>query len=177
VFDDSFAHANSSSISYKIRLSNVQRNAGIGRDLNRRKLAVFQFDKSWDTDQLYPLMRSVSGAREREFVDGGRPWYWREGFLSLQRSIDLAFIEMYSSIANLSHHRSVQLRRFPYPAFVDDPFIAAFQRQFPVLLLVALTASVLQMTRTVVHEKETHMTVRLWYFQDTLVSNLSLNDN
>jgi hypothetical protein len=53
----------------------------------------------------------------------------------------------------------VRLQRFPYPAFVDNPFILTFLRQFPVILLIRLIMSVLYITRNVVQEKEQRLKV------------------
>ena len=58
----------------------------------------------------------------------------------------------------LSHTRVV-LRRFPFPPFIYDVFILAIQNQLPLLLVLSLTYTSLNIVRAVVQEKERKLKV------------------
>nr|XP_029501234.1 ATP-binding cassette sub-family A member 3-like [Oncorhynchus nerka] len=54
----------------------------------------------------------------------------------------------------LFSHTRVVLRRFPFPPFIYDVFILAIQNQLPLLLVLSLTYTSLNIVRAVVQEKE-----------------------
>ena len=87
--------------------------------------------------------------------------YMREGFLSLQHAVDKALIQS----QNLTTHNfTVDMRRYPYPPYNDDLMIVVIQTQFPFLVLVSLVFTALNITRSVVHEKERKLKVGLYHY-------------
>ena len=64
------------------------------------------------------------GPRERPLITGGDPGYYREGFLQIQKAIDLALISHFnSSVVSIN----LDFKRFPFPPYTDDKFVAVIQ--------------------------------------------------
>lgn len=87
--------------------------------------------------------------------------YFREGFLAVQHAVNQAIMRSYNSTgaAWLLSHTRVVLRRFPFPPFIYDVFILAIQNQLPLLLVLSLTYTSLNIVRAVVQEKERKLKV------------------
>ena len=170
VFYGDFAQGNISAaeVKYAIRLSNVARNSLIAKSDNGRK--SFGIDQTWDTKLTYPMMQ-LPGPREKFDASGGKPGYWRETFLTLQRAIDTAITVALepeagevlgpASLVTPIPSLLVELKRFPYPSYVDNPFILAMQRNFSLILMISLSLSVLYITRNVVREKQQRLKVKV----------------
>lgn len=89
------------------------------------------------------------------------PGYIREGFLAVQHAVDRAIMQYH---ANASAHQlfqklTVVVKRFPYPPFIQDPFLVAIQYQLPLLLMLSFTYASLTIVRAVVQEKEHRLKV------------------
>uniref|UniRef100_A0A674DHP3 ATP binding cassette subfamily A member 3 n=1 Tax=Salmo trutta TaxID=8032 RepID=A0A674DHP3_SALTR len=112
-------------------------------------------DFDWHTLNLFPLFQ-LPGPREQYDLQGGTPGYFREGFLAVQHAVNQAIMRSYNSTgaAWLLSHTRVVLRRFPFPPFIYDVFILAIQNQLPLLLVLSLTYTSLNIVRAVVQEKE-----------------------
>ncbi|XP_072043597.1 phospholipid-transporting ATPase ABCA3-like [Amphiura filiformis] len=133
-------------ITYSIRLKSGQRNIPFDDLFENADGNVSQ----WKTDQRFPAFQ-LPGPREKYRTWGGSPGYMREGFLSLQHAVDKALIQSQNLTTD---NVTVNMRRYPYPPYNDDLMIVVIQTQFPFLVLVSLVFTALNITRSVVHEKE-----------------------
>ncbi|XP_059204278.1 phospholipid-transporting ATPase ABCA3 [Centropristis striata] len=154
VFEHPFSHDDEPlplKVSYQLRFSFTPRNA----PAKERSELNPNSDLDWHTLSLYPLFQ-LPGPREQYDKDGGTPGYFREGFLTVQHSVDRAIMRSYNktSAAPLLRQTRVVLSRFPYPPFIYDVFILAIQNQLPLLLVLSFTYTSLNIVRAVVQEKE-----------------------
>ena len=82
--------------------------------------------------------------------------------MSLQHAVDKALIQSQNmNVDNVT----VNMRRYPYPPYNDDLMIVVIQTQFPFLILVSLVFTALNITRSVVHEKERKLKVCFFFSQ------------
>ncbi|KRX85322.1 ATP-binding cassette sub-family A member 3 [Trichinella sp. T6] len=141
-------------LKYKIRLSNTPRNSQSRRGTwNIGQASLFNVGHGWKTNALYAFPPQ-NGPRQSNSTDGGKPGYWREGFLILQHAIDKAIIRMLASNVTDVDKFHVHLKRFVYPPYVDNPFITVIQQHLPVIILLSFAFSVVYISRTVVMDKE-----------------------
>uniref|UniRef100_A0A182MGR1 ABC transporter domain-containing protein n=1 Tax=Anopheles culicifacies TaxID=139723 RepID=A0A182MGR1_9DIPT len=111
-----------------------------------------QFWANWRTFLIFPQFQ-VYGARNINASDGGYPAnYYAEGFASIQNAISRAVLEMRSGRNNSLPH--VHLRRFPYPAFYDDPLLRGLENLFPSIIMVAFFYSCINTVKFITLEKE-----------------------
>ena len=93
------------------------------------------------------------------------PEYYDEGFLSLQHAINLALIkEIDASSESEIDGMRIQMRRFPYPPYVDDNFILILQRQLPFLILLSFIVTAPNIVKDIIIEKENRLKVSNSYF-------------
>uniref|UniRef100_A0A673XDS3 ATP binding cassette subfamily A member 3 n=1 Tax=Salmo trutta TaxID=8032 RepID=A0A673XDS3_SALTR len=154
VFEHSFTHDDEplpQQVSYHLRFSFSPRNA----PAKEKSELNINNDFDWHTLNLFPLFQ-LPGPREQYDLQGGTPGYFREGFLAVQHAVNQAIMRSYNSTraAWLLSHTRVVLRRFPFPPFIYDVFILAIQNQLPLLLVLSLTYTSLNIVRAVVQEKE-----------------------
>uniref|UniRef100_A0A8C7LDM1 ATP binding cassette subfamily A member 3 n=1 Tax=Oncorhynchus kisutch TaxID=8019 RepID=A0A8C7LDM1_ONCKI len=154
VFEHSFTHDDEplpQQVSYHLRFSFSPRNA----PAKEKSELNINNDFDWHTLNLFPLFQ-LPGPREQYDLQGGTPGYFREGFLAVQHAVNKAIMRSYNSTgaAWLLYHTRVVLRRFPFPPFIYDVFILAIQNQLPLLLVLSLTYTSLNIVRAVVQEKE-----------------------
>ena len=83
--------------------------------------------------------------------------YYREGFLTLQAHIDRALADSYS--VNQVTDINVQMKRSPYPPYLDDKFILVLQMQLPFIILLSFIFPALNIVKDLVHEKERKLKV------------------
>lgn len=108
-------------------------------------------DTDWKTQFIYDLF-PVLGPREKGSNDGGLPGYRREGFLAIQKSIDMALIsEFDSSVSDID----IKLKRFPFPPYNDDQLIIVVQTLLPFMTVLSFIYTVIVTAKSIVHEKET----------------------
>ena len=143
---------NSGDIIYKIRLSSKSRKN------YKEKKQGFGTDPSanWNTQFTFPVFQ-VPGPRDKNSTYGGPPHYFEEGFLSLQRAVDFAIIKFKGG--NMTD-TEVSVKRFPYPDYIHDPFVLAIQTTLPLLLMLSLIFTALNIVRDIVFEKEKKLKVR-----------------
>uniref|UniRef100_A0A914E137 ABC transporter domain-containing protein n=1 Tax=Acrobeloides nanus TaxID=290746 RepID=A0A914E137_9BILA len=146
VFNEDFANnpANTKNIGYKIRLANSQRN---------------NYDDGgyWNTKELF-VSKVFSGPSFKDDMDGGSyPGYWREGFLTLQRAVDMSighFLKNDSS--NAMDMNPLHLERFPFPAY-DSKIIEIGALFLPTIISFSFLTSVIYIVRSIVMEKENRL--------------------
>uniref|UniRef100_A0A182NHT5 ABC transporter domain-containing protein n=1 Tax=Anopheles dirus TaxID=7168 RepID=A0A182NHT5_9DIPT len=111
-----------------------------------------QFWANWRTFLIFPQFQ-VYGARNINASDGGYPAnYYAEGFASVQNAISRAVLEMRHG----GHHTlpHVDLKRFPYPPFYDDPLLRGLENLFPSIIMVAFFYSCINTVKFITLEKE-----------------------
>ncbi|XP_032221027.2 phospholipid-transporting ATPase ABCA3-like isoform X2 [Nematostella vectensis] len=138
---------NNSFVNYKIRLSSRARNS------KKSKFRKFGGDPTtaWNTQFTFPVFQ-VPGPRSPNATHGGPPEYYDEGFLAIQHAIDKSILE-YKGV-DIFNNLTIGLRRYPYPAYLDDPFILVIQQTLPLLLMLSLVVTALYIVKDIVHEKE-----------------------
>uniref|UniRef100_A0A182QNS7 ABC transporter domain-containing protein n=1 Tax=Anopheles farauti TaxID=69004 RepID=A0A182QNS7_9DIPT len=114
-----------------------------------------QFWANWRTFLIFPQFQ-VYGARNINASDGGYPAnYYAEGFASVQNALSRAVLETRrtarSSNDSLPH---VELKRFPYPPFYDDPLLRGLENLFPSIVMVAFFYSCINTVKFITLEKE-----------------------
>ncbi|XP_030067809.1 phospholipid-transporting ATPase ABCA3 [Microcaecilia unicolor] len=154
IFDHQFGHSKEPlplQVKYHLRFKYSPRNSP---QSEQTELNLNQ-DRDWHTRFLFPLFQ-LPGPREATFPDGGTPGYFREGFLAVQHAVDRAIMEYHANTSTsvLLSQVTVVIRRFSYPAYVEDLFLFAIQNQLPLLLILSFTYTSLNIARAVVHEKE-----------------------
>lgn len=109
--------------------------------------------KKWYTQLVYPFTMEGHGPRRNNSDKGGRPCYYEEGFLSIQRAIDLSILSTKSPSFN-ADDIDISMRRFPYPSRIMDEFLVVIQTMLPLLLMASLIYSALVIVKNIVYEKE-----------------------
>lgn len=79
--------------------------------------------------------------------------YWTEGFLYLQNALESELISFLSRNEK-STTPSIFLRRFPYPAYLEDEFLVVLQPFLPLVLILSFIYTVTSISKTLVTEKE-----------------------
>uniref|UniRef100_A0A182IZM7 ABC transporter domain-containing protein n=1 Tax=Anopheles atroparvus TaxID=41427 RepID=A0A182IZM7_ANOAO len=111
-----------------------------------------QFWANWRTFLIFPQFQ-VYGARNINASDGGYPAnYYAEGFASVQNAISRSVLEMRGVRNDTLPH--VELKRFPYPAFYDDPLLRGLENLFPSIIMVAFFYSCINTVKFITLEKE-----------------------
>ncbi|CAF1598091.1 unnamed protein product, partial [Adineta ricciae] len=106
-----------SNITYKIRLSAKLRNSGSG--------GIFNGENNWRTNLIYPIF-PILGPRNKNSSSGGTPGYFKEGFLALQRAVDMELLQELNPTFNSSNF-DIELQRYPYPPYKADNFVLVIQ--------------------------------------------------
>ena len=132
---------------YKIRLSSETRKNGKEKQSNPSAQWLTQFTFAG----LEPF-----GPRNKNASHGGPPWYFEEGFLSIQHAVDVAIIKYKGKIDKLN--ATVSIKRFPYPDYIRDKFVVVLA-SFPLLMVLSLTFFAINIFRDVVSEKEKKLKV------------------
>ena len=83
--------------------------------------------------------------------------YVGKGFVLVQSLLGLAMTQEWMSDSNITF--DLQLRRMPYPPYVEDPMVAILQNQLPLFLVLSFILSVVQNTKSIVYEKERKLKV------------------
>jgi len=152
-FNTSLNHGD---IVYKIRLSSKSRT----KEKNSKRGFGTDPSASWNTQFTFPVFE-IPGPRKRNATHGGPPFYFEEGFLSIQHAVDVAIIKYKAKIDKLN--ATVSVKRFPYPDYIHDNFVLVIQSSLPLLLMLSLVFTALNIVRDVVYEKEKKLKVRKCY--------------
>ncbi|XP_076337701.1 ATP binding cassette subfamily A member 3 isoform X2 [Tachypleus tridentatus] len=133
----------SKKISYTIRMKATPRN--LNKDVQNSV-------ENWKTQLTFPVFQLV-GPREKDSIWGGKPGYMAEGFLSIQHAVALGVIECITN-ENVGDNLQLQMQRYPYPPYDNDPFLLALQFFFPMILIFSFIYPALNIVKNIVIEKE-----------------------
>ncbi|XP_039258738.2 phospholipid-transporting ATPase ABCA3-like isoform X1 [Styela clava] len=138
--------------SYKIRLHSDPVNVGPGDDSR-----ITGNPDTWRTTQLFPGFQRP-GPRDGNDRYGGKPGYYKEGFLSLMHAVDMAILATVGdeNIVDLADG-NFRMKRFPYPPYVEDNFLVAISQLLPLLIMLSFLYTALTIVKSVVHEKESKL--------------------
>ncbi|XP_053674249.1 phospholipid-transporting ATPase ABCA3-like [Anopheles nili] len=121
-------------------------------EMRTTRLPGAQFWANWRTFLIFPQFQ-VYGARNVNDSDGGFPAnYYSEGFLSVQNALSRAVLQMRTGRNDSLPH--VELKRFPYPPFYDDPLLRGLENLFPSIIMVAFFYSCINTVKFITLEKE-----------------------
>ena len=150
----------SNNIIYKIRLSSktdIKQNGG----KEERQGFGTSPSTTWNTQFTFPVLQ-VPGPRNKNASHGGPPFYFEAGFLAIQHAVDVAIMKYKGKIDILN--TTVSVKRFPYPDYTHDNFVLVIQTSLPLLLMLSLIFTALNIVRDVVYEKEKKLKVRKFNF-------------
>lgn len=128
----------------------------------------------WDTNLLFMKYPRLS-PRSRN-ITASPPDYWDSGFLAIQHAVDHAYLQANCNatgslpIVNLS----TEIKRMPYPPYLDDDFMNVIQQQLSFVIVQGLVFSVLTSVRLVLVEKNARMKVMDFSFSNCILSPLSI---
>ena len=150
----------SNNIIYKIRLSSKTDIKQNGAKEERQGFGTSP-STTWNTQFTFPVLQ-VPGPRNKNASHGGPPFYFEAGFLAIQHAVDVAIMKYKGKIDILN--TTVSVKRFPYPDYTHDNFVLVIQTSLPLLLMLSLIFTALNIVRDVVYEKEKKLKVRKFNF-------------
>ena len=152
----------SNNIIYKIRLSSktdIKQNGG----KEERQGFGTSPSTTWNTQFTFPVLQ-VRGPRNKNASHGGPPFYFEAGFLAIQHAVDVAIMKYrYKGKIDMLN-TTVSVKRFPYPDYTHDNFVLVIQTSLPLLLMLSLIYTALNIVRDVVYEKVKKLKVRKFNF-------------
>lgn len=109
---------------------------------------------SWETKHLLPKGSDILGPRNEKDTDGGVPvGYLSEGFLQLQNSIAMGFLQYASGYEDLP---TIQIRRFPYASYMDEPMCQSFSSKImPSMIFLSFLYPVIYIT---------YVSIKIWIY-------------
>ena len=160
VFDPNISNT-SKNMSFSIRMDSDPRVHTPASDSDQQQGGR----KNWLTDLTFPLFIRQGPRAAGENIAfssyGGQPHYYLNMFLNLQHAMSLGLIHTLSKGAVAPKSLpDVQMRRFPYPKYLENTFIAAVQFGLPLLVFLAYILTALVLVSDIVREKERRLKVR-----------------
>jgi ATP-binding cassette subfamily A (ABC1) protein 3 len=91
--------------------------------------------------------------------------YASEGFLYLQYAVETSFTRLVLNEDDLKTYAGYDLRlqRYPYPPYLEDKYLFALQGWLPLLIMLSFIYPAINITKSVVYEKEKRLKVRQDY--------------
>lgn len=120
--------------------------------------------KTWNTGYVFPMYQ-VAGPRNKDDVYGGSPGYYGEGFLGVQNGIYASLLKYQARKKRITiPDINIELKRFPYPKFIDDKLLPALESFVPVIIMLSFLYTAVSTVRTVTTEKEKQLKVCFSFF-------------
>ena len=117
---------------------------------------------AWFVELTYPFVQLL-GPRARKKNDGGLPGYNEEGFLYLQHAIDTTFTKVAYAASgensSILDAYQIKMQRFPFPPYAFDLYLFSMQGLLPLLMLMSFIYPVINITKSIVYEKEKRLKV------------------
>ena len=87
--------------------------------------------------------------------------YYYEGFLAVQRAVDLSITQELTGDTGIAsaNNVSLQLKSFPYPPYLEDLFLFVLTTQFPFLVMLCFIVIAPIICKEIVMEKEKKLKV------------------
>ena len=85
--------------------------------------------------------------------------YFSEGFLAIQRAVDLSIMYQLGGVMSSAHGVGVELKSFPYPPYHNDNFVIVIQMQLPFIIMLSFIVTAPVICKDVVLEKEKKLKV------------------
>jgi len=120
------------------------------------KKSLMSFDTieaNWRTYLMFPLYQTF-GPRHKSENDGGEPGYLSESFLYLQNQISNALIRYWAPGEYLPE---IELQRFPYPKYIEDPLLPALTSFISTVVLLSYIYTAINTIKVISAEKEMKM--------------------
>uniref|UniRef100_A0A4X2KJX8 ABC transporter domain-containing protein n=1 Tax=Vombatus ursinus TaxID=29139 RepID=A0A4X2KJX8_VOMUR len=117
---------------------------------------------SWVYTYISLIKETGGKGKKREERNRGRCpllfhlGYFREGFLSLQHAVnrEIMYYHMNHSMTQQYEKISITMKRFPFPSYIQDPFISILEDNFSLLIMLSFLCNSIFIIRAVVQEKE-----------------------
>nr|CAD7595204.1 unnamed protein product [Timema genevievae] len=107
---------------------------------------------NWKTNIIFPLFQEP-GPRFRDNNEGGDvPGYFPEGFLALQHAVSSSLTEYFNRGKKVIP--TVQMQRFPYPAYYDDPLLPALVLFVAIVIMLSFSYTSIYVVKSITLEKE-----------------------
>jgi len=123
--------------------------------------SVLLFKTSMPMPMAQPQVRGRRLVRLSTFIYRVCLGYFYEGFLAIQRAVDLQIMyELGGTSAEQElNNTAVRLKSFPYPEYYNDVFIIVLQTQLPFLIMLSFIVTAPVICKDVVLEKEKKLKV------------------
>lgn len=115
---------------------------------------------NWETDKWYPLL-SGGGPRSEHLNEGGDPYYYSEGFLSIQNAIAVSYTHNRcneTKACSIDDYRklntSIQMQRYPYPSFLNDILLEGLTEAVGLFIMLSFVYPIISTVRFIAVEKE-----------------------
>ena len=115
-------------------------------------------------NNLFLTTPPADGPRGRDSNNGGKPYYFEEGFLTAQHFLNTEFIKMKSEISGEPFDENsvtAELQRFPFAPYPSDPFILSISRSIPFIILICFIYLGMQTAKSVAVEKDSGLKVQI----------------
>ena len=99
-------------------------------------------------------------ADRRRFVCGVRPGYHWEGFLAIQRAVDLSIMRELG-VESSTENITVELKKFPFPPYHQDNFIIVILFQLATIIMLSFIVTAPVICKDIVLEKEKKLKVTI----------------
>ncbi|VVC45536.1 Hypothetical protein CINCED_3A002705 [Cinara cedri] len=120
------------------------------------KKSLMSFDTieaNWRTYLMFPLYQTF-GPRHKSENNGGEPGYLSESFLYMQYQISNALIQYWAP----GHYvPPIELQRFPYPKYIEDPLLPALTSFVSTVVLLSYIYTAINTIKVISAEKEMKM--------------------
>uniref|UniRef100_A0A4X2KQT5 ABC transporter domain-containing protein n=1 Tax=Vombatus ursinus TaxID=29139 RepID=A0A4X2KQT5_VOMUR len=131
-----------------------------GETLGRQRVGRCSY--SWVYTYISLIKETGGKGKKREERNRGRCpllfhlGYFREGFLSLQHAVnrEIMYYHMNHSMTQQYEKISITMKRFPFPSYIQDPFISILEDNFSLLIMLSFLCNSIFIIRAVVQEKE-----------------------
>lgn len=105
---------------------------------------------NWRTNLLFPLYQ-MAGPRHPNTTTGGYPaGYFEEKFITIQHYLSKAILENIL----MKEVPEVQLQRFPYPPYIDDPLLIALSNFISIVIMLSFVYTCINTVKVITNEKE-----------------------
>lgn len=133
------------SLSYSLRFP--------GETRREQSIINFQADFfNWKTNRLFP--DEAHEIYSRGEPEGGSPYYYLQGFLTIQNAIAKSFIEMNNGNKTTPE---IVINRFPFPSYTLNVIASQFSLILPLLFLLCLNYTFMNTVRFISIEKENQL--------------------